>query len=188
MIDEDVPMKISPLRLLTAFAVMLALALPAAGLAAPGRATIDRGVVQSANAGQIVLRTLDGVSLSFQVTPFTRVRVNGRPAAITDVGPGFVAEVAADRKGRAVLVRAFGTSAAAATINDRGVVTAISSTAITLATDAGPRTIALDRSTQFRVAGIPAGPHAVRPGAIVVVTHGPDAPAVVVNVLKRTGA
>jgi len=181
-------MKISPLRLLTAVAAVLALALPAAGLAAPGRVGVDRGVVQSVNAGQIVLRTLDGGSLSFQVVPRTRVRLNGRRAAITDVGPGFVAEVAADGGGRALLVRAFGTSSTATTINDKGVVSAVTRTAITLTTDAGARTIALDRSTRFRVLGLPAGLHAVRPGVIVVVTHAPDAPALVVNVLKRAGA
>ena len=183
-------MKISPLRLLTAVAAVLALALPAAGLAAPGRVGVDRGVVQSVNAGQIVLRTLDGGSLSFQVVPRTRVRLNGRRAAITDVGPGFVAEVAADgggralhmpegisswEGGRALLVRAFGTSSTATTINDKGVVSAVTRTAITLTTDAGARTIALDRSTRFRVLGLPAGLHAVRPGVIVVVTHAPSA-------------
>jgi hypothetical protein len=188
MIDEDVHMKIGPLRLLTALAVVLALALPAGGLAAPGRATVDRGVVQSVNEGQIVLRTLDGGSLSFQVVPRTLVRLNGRPATITDIGPGFVAEVTSNGKRRAVLVRAFGTGSPVATITDRGVVSAIAKTSITLITDAGTRTIALDRSTRFQVRGLVAGPRAVRPGVLVVVTHAADAPALVVNVLKRAGA
>jgi hypothetical protein len=188
MIDEDALMKISPLRLLTAVAVVLALALPSAGLAAPGRVGVDRGVVQSVSGDQIVLRTLDGGSLSFPVTPRTRVRVNGRPGAITDIGPGFVAEVATNDRGRAILVRAYGTSTPAAQVSDRGVVTAITRTAITLTTDAGTRTIALDGSTRFRVVGLPAGPRAVRPGVIVVVTHPQDGPALVVNVLKRAGA
>jgi hypothetical protein len=187
MIDEDALMKISPLRLLTSVAVVLALALPTAGLAAPGRVGVDRGVVQSVSADQIVLRTLDGGSLSFQVTPRTRVRVNGRAGTITDIGPGFVAEVAANGRGGAMLVRAFG-GTPTTTISDRGVVTAITRTAITLTTDAGTRTIALDGSTRFRVVGLPAGPRAVRAGVIVVVTHPQDGPALVVNVLKRAGA
>ena len=181
-------MKISPLRVLTAVAVVLVLALPAVGLAAPGRVGVDRGVVQSVSAGQIVLRTLDGGSLSFQVTPRTQVLVNGRPAAITDIAPGFVAEVATNDRGRAMLVRAYGTITPTATVSDRGVVTAITKAAITVTTDAGTRTIALDRNTRFRVVGIPAGPRAVRPGVIVVVTHPQDGPALVVNVLKRAGA
>jgi hypothetical protein len=188
MIEDDAPMRIRQLRLLTAFALVLALALPVAGHAAPGGVQVDRGVVQSVNAGQVVLRTLDGSSLSFQVVPRTRVRVNGRSAAITDIGPGFVAEVTADGRGKALVVRAFGTSTSTATVNDRGVVTAVSRIAITFTTDAGTRTVALDRNTRFRVAGLPAGLRAVRPGVIVVVTHAPDAPALVVNVVKRAGA
>jgi hypothetical protein len=188
MIDDDAFMKSSTLRLLTALAIVLALALPAAGLAAQSSVQVDRGVVQSVDAGQIVLRTLDGGSLSFRVVLRTRVRLNGRPAAITDIRPGFVAEVASDDRSRALLVRVFETSSPSTTISDKGVVTAVSKTAITLTTDTGTRTIALDRNTRFRVVGLPGGPHAVRPGVIVVVTHAPDAPALVVNVLKRAGA
>jgi hypothetical protein len=188
MIDDDALMKIATLRLLTALAVLLALALPAVGRATPRSVQVDRGVVQSVDAGQIVLRTLDGGSLSFRVVLRTRVRLNGRPAAITDIRPGFVAEVASDGRSRALLVRAFETSSPAPTISEKGVVSAVSKTAITLTTDAGTRTIALDSSTRFRVVGLPGGPHAVRPGAIVVVSLAPDAPALVVNVLKRAGA
>jgi hypothetical protein len=187
MIEDDAVMRIHPLRFLTGLAVVLALALPAAGLGARSVVNVDRGVVQSVNAGQIVLRTLDGGSLSFQVVPRTHVRLNGRPAAIGEVAAGFVAEVSADRKGRAVLIRAFGTSGVVAT-TDRGVVTAVSKTALTLTTESGTRTIALDGNTRFRVVGLLAGRAAVRPGALVAVTHAPDAPAQVVNVLKRAGA
>jgi hypothetical protein len=187
MIEDDALMRIHPIRLLTALAVVTALALPAAGLGARSVATLDRGVVQSANTAQIVLRTLDGGSLSFQVVPRTRVRLNGRSAAIGEIAAGFVAEVSADRRGHALVIRAFGTGAAAAT-TDRGVVTSISKTALTVTTDSGTRTIALDRNTRFRVVGLPARRQAVRPGALVAVTHAPDAPAQVVNVLKRAGA
>jgi hypothetical protein len=187
MIDDDAFMRIHPFRLLTALAVVVALALPAAGLAASAGVKVDRGVVQSVNASQIVLRTLDGGSMSFQVVPRTRVKLNGRPATITDIGPGSVAEVTADGRGRAVVIRAFGT-AGTATITDRGLVTVVSRTALMLTTDSGTRTIALDGNTRFRVAGIPGGRQAVRPGALVAVTHAPDSPALVVNVLKRPGA
>jgi hypothetical protein len=187
MIEDDALMRIHPLRLLTALAVVLALALPAAGLGARSIVNVDRGVVQSVNAGQIVLRTLDGGSLSFQVVPRSRVRLNGRPASIAEIAAGFVAEVSADRKGHALVIRAFGTSGVVAT-TDRGVVTAVSKSALTVTTDSGTRTIALDGNTRFRVIGLPAGRQAVRPGALVTVTHAPEAPAQVVNVLKRAGA
>ena len=78
-----------PLRLLTALAVVLALALPAAGLGAPAVAEVDRGVVQSIGPGQIVLRTLDG---GVAVVPGRRrARACGStavPAAIGEIGLG----------------------------------------------------------------------------------------------------
>ena len=85
------------------------------------------------------------------------------------------------------MIKAFGTSGSA-TITDRGLVTAVSKTAITLTADDGIRTIALDGNTRFRRLGLPVGRQAARPGALVAVTHAPDAPAQVVNVLKRAGA
>jgi hypothetical protein len=116
------------------------------------------------------------------------VRVNGQVASIGDVVPGFVAEVTSDGKRRALLVRAYGTSTPAATITERGVVIAVSKTSITLATGTGTRSVALDKSTRFRVLGAPALRRVVRPGLLVAVTHAPDAPALVVNVLKRPRA
>ena len=46
----------------------------------------------------------------------------------------------------------------------------------------------LDAGTHFRFHGAPARRQLVRPGAQVAVTHAADAPATVVNVLKRAGA
>ena len=48
------------LRLLTVAAALLTFVVPAAGIAATGDRTTDRGVVQSVGSGQIVLRSLDG--------------------------------------------------------------------------------------------------------------------------------
>ena len=65
---------------------------------------------------------------------------------------------------------------------------AVSKTSITIATPGGLRTVALDRNTHFKVQGGPGKRAAVRVGVPVAVTHAPDGPAQVVNVLKRAGA
>lgn len=181
-------MTIRLLRLLTVAAALLALALalPAAGVAAPRDRPVDRGVVQSVGPTEIVLTALDGSVLPFSVSPDTRVRLNGRRASIGDIRPGFVASVAHDRRARAVLIDAFGSPA---TVIDRGMVTALTPASITLRTPGGDTlTFSLDRSTRFRFLGLPAKRWLVRPGALVAVTHATDAPALVVNVLKRAGA
>jgi len=179
-------MTIRVLRLLTLAAALLALALPAAGVAALGDKAVDRGVVQSVNQAQIVLRALDGSIVSFSISPDTRVRLNGRRTSLGNIAPGFVASVFHDRRARAVLIEAFGTPA---TVTDRGVVTSLARAAITLRTPDGVAlTVTLDRNTRFRFQGLPAKRFVARPGALVTVTHATDAPALVVNVLKRAGA
>ena len=76
----------------------------------------------------------------------------------------------------------------AATI-DRGTVTSVSRTAITLRlASGGSVTLALDAGTRFKFHGVPSRRLLVRPGAQVAVTHTASAPATVVNVLKRAGA
>lgn len=173
------------LRLLTVAAALVALAVPAAALAGP-RDGVDRGVVQSADSGQIVLRTLDGGIVSYAVVRRTVVRVNGRRAAIVDIRPGFVARVAHDANAHALLIAAFGASAMT---TDRGVVTAISKNSITLRiTDGSSLTLSLDSSTRFKFHGALARREVARPGAQVTVVHAADAPATVVNVVKRAGA
>src|SRR5262245_45288503 len=122
MIEEDAAMRIGSLRLLTICAAALALAVPAALSARNAQA--ERGVVQSVNANQIILRALDGSTVSFRLLPSTRVRVNGAKASATDVTPGAVAEVMTDRKGRATLIRAFSPQTSApSTVTETGVVT-----------------------------------------------------------------
>ena len=179
-------MLIRPLRLLVVAVALVALALPAASLAASSERSTDRGVVQSVDAGQIVLRALDGEVLAFSIVPRTVVRLNGAPAAIADVQPGFVARVVHDARAHALVIAAFG---APVTTTDRGVVTSISRTAITLrVAGGGSLALALDAGTRFKFHGTPAGRQQARPGAQVAVTHAAAAPATVVNVLKRAGA
>ena len=176
------------LRLLTVAIAVLALALPAAGIAATADVTTDRGIVQSVSvgSGQIVLAALDGSIVSFAVTPTTRVRLNGIRVPLSDIRPGFVATVTHDGSSPAVLVRAFGRPAS---VTDRGVVTVLTKSSITLRTIGGATvTVSLDTGTRFRFLGLPARRFLARPGALVTVTHTGDAPAKAVNVLKRAGA
>jgi hypothetical protein len=185
MSKDDVNMTLRALRLLVAAIAVLALALPAAGMAARGT-TIDQGVVQSVDSGQIVLRALDGNSFSLAVSATTKVRLNGARASIAEIQPGFVATVVHHGKAPALLVRAFGQVPLA---TDRGVVTALTRSAITLRTAEGTTvSVQLDGSTQVRFLGLPARRFLLRPGALVAVKHGANAPAKVVNVLKRAGA
>jgi hypothetical protein len=174
------------LRLLVVSIALVALALPAASLAGPREKGADRGVVQSVDSSQIVLRALDGAVVTFSIVPRTVVRLNGSRAAIDDIRPGFVARVAHDARAHALVIEAFG--APVATI-DRGVVTGISRNAITLRiAGGGSLTLAIDATTRFKFHGAPSRRQLARPGAQVAVTHKADAPATVVNVLKRAGA
>src|SRR3954468_9980056 len=180
-------MTMRPLRLLTVLLALMALALPATGLSA-GVAKSERGVVQSVDAGQIVLRALDGRVDTFTISPTTPVRLNGARASIAEVRPGFVARVAYDRKNHAVLIEAFGAVGPPAT-TDRGVVIALTRTTVTVRTTAGATvTFAVDAATRFKFHGAPARRQVVKVGAQIAVTHAADAPATVVNVLKRAGA
>jgi hypothetical protein len=179
-------MTLRHLRLLTVAAAVLAFVVPAAGNAARVEPTIDRGVVQSIGSDQIVLRSLDGSVASFAVSTRTRVKVNGVRASLHDIAPGFVARVVHDGGAPAVLVQAFG---ATTTLTDRGVVTALTKSAVTLRTPGGgTMTVPLDGSTRFRFLGVPGRRLLARPGAVVSVTRAADGPATVVNVLKRAGA
>ena len=182
---DDVHMTLRTLRLLTVASAVLALALPAAGIASSATTT-DRGVVQSVDAQQIVLRALDGSVVSFAISSSTRVKLNGVRVSLAEIKPGFVAAVVHDGGAPAFVIRAFGKPAS---VTDRGVVTSLTKSAITLQTGSGATiTVSLDASTQFRRLGLPAKRFVARAGALVAVTHASDAPARVVNVIKRAGA
>jgi len=175
------------LRLLTVIVALVALAAPAAALAGPREKGSERGVVQQVDSSQIVLRALDGEVVTFSIVPRTVVRLNARRATIAAIRPGFVARVVHDAKAHALVIEAIGAKVAA-TI-DRGTVTSVSRTAITLRlANGGSVTLALDAGTRFKFHGVPSRRLLVRPGAQVAVTHTANAPATVVNVLKRAGA
>lgn len=69
---------------------------------------VERGIVQSVAPAGVVLRALDGTEVTVPLAAETRYRVNGRPATIADIRPGFVAEVVTGGSGAAIVVRAFG--------------------------------------------------------------------------------
>lgn len=188
MIDHDVQMTNRSLRLLAVAAAAFALLVPATALAAPAGIALDRGVVQSVDPGHIVLRSLDGSTASFDVVPSTRVRVNGHAAAIGQIAPGYVADVIANRRHRAILIRAFGKPVTTVT-TDRGIVAGRTKASLSLALDSGGSvTIPLDAGTRVRSGGSFRKRSALRPGTVVSVTHAAGGPALVITIVKRAGA
>jgi len=158
------------------------LVLPGTSGAATTALQLDRGVVQSISDTQIELRALDGAVLSLAIGPATRLRLNGAPASLVQIRPGFVAEVLHRGARPAVVVRAFGT---VPILVDRGLVTSLSRMSITVRTNAGTAvTIPLDAGTRFRRLGRPVARAAARPGARVAVRHPEGGPARVVTVLR----
>jgi len=124
-------MTLRNLRLLTAVAAVLALAIPAAALSAPSDLTSDQGIVQSVTPIQIELRALDGNVASFAVSDATRVRINGQPGQLTEIRPGYVATVIHNGDRPAVVIRAFGRPAL---ITSRGIVSSLTRTSISVDT------------------------------------------------------
>src|SRR5439155_8820766 len=51
---------------------------------------IDRGSVQSVTSSQVVLKELDGSTVTVALSGDTRVVVDGKPASISDVKDGYV--------------------------------------------------------------------------------------------------
>ena len=74
---------------------------------APERGSFVRDQVRA-------LRALDGVEVEVRLGPLTRFRLNGQPATLTDLQPGFVAEAVHYGARPALRVRAFGRVATAA--------------------------------------------------------------------------
>ncbi len=176
-------MSLGRLRILVvAVSVALAIAVPAVAGAAPAALRLDRGVVQSVSATHIELRALDGSVVSLTIGPRTRIRLNGSPSSLTRIRPGFVAEVLHRGAKSAAVVRAFGTVPA---VVDRGIVTALTATSITLQTDEGVEvTVPLGRTTRFLRRGRPVSSLAAGAGARVTVRHPEGGAARLVRVLQ----
>jgi hypothetical protein len=155
--------------LISLTAVVSALALTGTATSATHALTVDRGVVQSVSSSRIVLRELDGSTASFQVGARTRVLLNGRPATLADILPGFVAAVAHNGSAPARVVRAFGRTSPAI---DSGVVVSVSRRVLVIRTpDGATMRFEVTARTTFLLRGLPATIAAVRPGRLVKVTH-----------------
>lgn len=164
-------------------AFLATLSLAGTATAAPGELTIDRGVVQSVSPSRIVLRELDGSTVGIAVGPLTRVLLNGLPAALADIRPGFVAAVAHDGSAPARVIRAFGRMP---TTVDRGVVVSVSGRIFTIRTlDGASLTFRVTARTRVRVRGLPATIAAIQPGRLVEVTHTSRGEAIRVAVRGR---
>jgi hypothetical protein len=167
--------------LIATMSVVLAIAIPAVASAGTAAMRLERGVVQSISASQIELRALDGSVVALTIGPRTRIRLNGSPAGIARIRPGFVAEVLHRGARPAVVVRAFGT---VPVVVDRGIVTALTPTSITVQTDEAVVTVPLSRTTRFLRRGRPVTSLAAGPGARVAVRYPEGEPARLVRVLR----
>jgi hypothetical protein len=150
-------------------------------LLAPGFASarsvnlvIDRGIVQSVSATQIVLRALDGSTITITIGPRTHVLLNSDSAPLTAIQPGYVATALHDGNRPAVYVRAVGR---APLVVDKGVITAVSSTSITLRTGPGLVMITIGPTTSIQLNGRSASLGDLRPGYSAEVAHRGSEPA-----------
>ena len=155
------------MRVLVILAATLALAAPA--VAAARAPAFDQGVVQTVSPGQIILRELDGSTETLVLGPQTRVLVNGFPASVADIAPGFVARIAHNGSAPARIVRAWGRLQLTVT---RGVVVSRGGGVLAVRTSAGGVvSFRITVRTKVRVRGLPALVSAARPGRVVDVTH-----------------
>jgi len=150
-------------------ALLVAYSLAGTATAAGPKHEVDRGVVQSVSPSHIVLRELDGGVLTISVGPRTHVFLNGRPAALTDIQPGFVAAVTRKGDEPALAIRAFGRVQATV---DRGVIVSRVGRVLTIQTDDGATmSFRLTVRTKIRWRGLPVRLAALRAGRFAEVTH-----------------
>jgi hypothetical protein len=136
------------------------------------------GVVRSISHSELVLVSLDGVTIHYGLDAQTRVLVDGKPASVLDVRPGFVAVVrpgpvtaTGSREARRVYTFAPASERGAHLYS--GSVVSVSTRAIVLrARSGGTFRVALAARTRVFVDGTPAAIRDVRPGDIAVVRTG----------------
>ena len=124
-----------------------------------------RGIVLSVSARAVVLKELDGSTVSVPVDAKTRVLVDGQPASLRAVKPGFVV-FAEWRAGNATR------ELQALNAADVGVVESVSADAVVVQEARGSTvTIPVDAKTRVSVDGKPASLRDVKPGYYTVVTN-----------------
>jgi hypothetical protein len=165
-------------RLVAAVAIAwLVVASPALG----ADRIVDRGIVQSVTPSSLVLRGLDGVDVEIPLAPSTRFRLNGLPATLAEIRPGFVAETVRHGSDAAVRVRAFGR---AATTTERGRLVGVRGGWLVLRAESGRTRIALTGGTVVRRGGRLVALRALRVGMRVEIVRAADGSAQVVRVLR----
>ena len=179
-------MRAAPRRLVVLVTCLASFAVAGTASAGPRGLTVDRGVVQSVSATQIVLRELDGSSVALVVNGTTQVLLNGSPAHLTDIQPGFVAAVAHNGSRPARLVRAFGRVAAT---TDRGTIASVSPGQFVLRRANGSLlTLRITAATRVRLNGLPATAAAIRRGQLARVTYTTGGKAKLVQLVGRRRA
>jgi hypothetical protein len=129
-----------------------------------------QGIVQSVSARAVVLKELDGSTVSVPVDAKTRVLVDGKPASLRAVKPGFVV-VAKWKAGKATQeLQAFDLSGQNAA--GVAVVESVSADAVVVKEARGSTvTIPVDAKTRVLIDGKPASLRDVKPGYYTVITN-----------------
>ncbi len=165
-----------PIRIALLCAALALTAEPAAagldgradGAAAPGRGT-HRGIVRVVSANAVVLRELDGSTVTVPVNAKTRVLIDGKPGSLDDVKPGFVAVATWQAGKSARVLQTFdptpkhGTGAV--------LVESVSANAVVLKEPNGSTvSVLVNAKTRVFVNGKPASLRNVKPGFIAVIS------------------
>jgi hypothetical protein len=135
---------------------------------------LDRGVVQSVSSGQVVLRALDGRTITITVGPRTRVLLNSDPAPLSSIQPGYVAGALHDGSRPAVYVRAVGR---APLVVEKGQIVSVSSTSLVLRTATGVVMITVGPGTSVLLNGQSANLADLKPGYAAEAAHRGNEPA-----------
>jgi len=141
---------------------------PGKGSAAHGAGT-GEGIVQSVSASAIVLRELDGSTVSVPVGSSTHVFVDGKKVLLRDVKIGFVASATWKAGKPAPVLRVFNLSGPRAV--SVGIVDSVS-TGVLVVTGTGGTTVSIpvNSKTLVYIDGLPAKLAAVKAGYTVVIT------------------
>ncbi len=157
---------------------------PPAG-AATRQPQIDRGIIQSVSSSQLVLRGLDGSTITINVDAQTRVFLNDVPSSLSALQPGFAAGALHDGAQPARVVKAFGRRRAERQI-DKGIVVSVSPSQLVLrGLDGAVVTVGVDAHTQVVLDGQPASLSDLKPGFLAAALHFGTAPARAVRALSR---
>ena len=141
---------------------------PGKGSAAHGAGT-GEGIVQSVSASAIVLRELDGSTVSVPVGSSTHVFVDGKKALLRDVKVGFVASATWKAGKPAPVLKVFNLSGPHAV--SVGIVDSVSSGILVVTGTGGTtKSIPVNAKSRVFVDGLPAKLAAVKAGYTVVIT------------------